>query len=104
MIIVSAVFQMGRGSVGAMARLAAATTEQISIISLTSLLGLTGISILIWMSAAGWTDINGCIVGAVFLLVTLLQMGFATMWWRAQSRTSQEYPVQVSGRQCFFIC
>lgn len=82
----------GEGSLSQ--RLEKANTHQVSLLSLTFVLALSGVIVLVWMAAAGWQDITGIIVGVIFVVLTGLQVAFAVTWWKSQSRTAQEYSVQ----------
>ena len=51
-------------------------TEQLtSLGSVTVLLVISGISIIIWMAITGFADVTGIIVGVIFIVLSMLQVG-----------------------------
>lgn len=78
-----------------MAKLQKRVAELVSLGSITVLLAVFGIIIVLWMAIIGFVDITGLIVGIIFIVLSICQVLFGFVWWRAVNNQSKMYQVQM---------
>ena len=61
-------------------------SDLISIVTFVSILAVTGVALIAWMSAKSWVDTTGLTVGIILLVLTVLQSVLSVVWWRVTAR------------------
>lgn len=71
------------------------SSHLLAAITLIVVLGVTSLSLFIWMAAKQWTDKTGVSVAVIFILLTAVQAVLSFFWWRVTQRRRRKSQAQL---------